>query len=78
MMNHIHLTDYFGGLDEEELSADVMFFLMRQLCEINEAKLLWQFPNQSCRVVSITPTDLGELDNFQITFWQKKWETNGS
>jgi hypothetical protein len=74
MMNHIHLTDYFMHNDGE-LSQDVVEFLLNQLCEIHEAKLMWQFPDRPCRVVCVKPDDPKELDNYQITFWQKKWET---
>lgn len=76
VMNHIHLTDYFMHVDEG-LSREVIDFLTQQLCEIHEAKLLWQFPDRPCRVIRITPDDPEELDNYQITFWQKKWEATG-
>ncbi|RWR09176.1 hypothetical protein [Paenirhodobacter populi] len=76
VMNHIHLTDYFLHHDDG-LSREVVAFLTRQLCEIHEAKLMWQFPDRPCRVISTTPDDPEELDNYQITFWQKKWEATG-
>lgn len=76
VMNHIHLTDYFLHHDEG-LSREVMDFLTRQLREIHEAKLMWQFPDRPCRVICTTPEDTEELDNYQITFWQRKWEATG-
>lgn len=74
VMNHIHLTDYFLHHDEG-ISIEVLEFLTRQLSEIYEAKLMWQFPDRPCRVVCTVPDDPEELDNYQITFWQKKWES---
>lgn len=73
VVNHLYLAD-FHMHDEKGLSADILLFLGNTLREVNEAKLQWQFPDRSFSVVFIIPEDLENFQDYQITFWQKKWE----
>lgn len=70
VMNHIHIADIqHGGC--EDISADKIIFIGRRLKEIYEAKLLWQFPNDSCAVELWEPEDKDDFQGYQLSFWQK-------
>lgn len=73
VLNHIHLADFHWN-DEETLSPDKLLFLGQTLQEIYEAKLRWQFPERTFSVEFIVPADPEDLQHYQLTFWQKKWE----
>ena len=73
VINHLHIADiqYHGC---EDISEDKIVFLGRIIKEIWEAKLKWQFPERPCEVEFSEPEDRSDLDQFQISFWQKKHE----
>jgi len=70
LMNHLHIADiqYYGCKDA---SKDKLLLLGNVLKEIYEAKLLWQFPDNPCRVEFYIPEDEDDLMEYQLSFWQK-------
>lgn len=74
VLNHLHLVDiqYAGCPD---CTPDKLLALGHVLKEIYEAKLVWQFPNQPCLVELIVPDDPNDLNEYQLTFWQKAHES---
>lgn len=72
-INHIHLADMHMH-DVQDISADKLLCLGNTLKEIYEAKLQWQFPDRAFTVIFIVPEDAEDFQDYQITFWQKKWE----
>jgi hypothetical protein len=73
VMNHLHIADIHVN-DQENLSEDKIVFLGKVLKEIYEAKLQSQFPDRPCVVEFYEPEDRKDLDQFQLSFWQKKHE----
>ena len=70
LMNHLHIADiqYYGCKDA---SKDKLLLLGNVLKEIYEARLLWQFPDNPCRVEFYIPEDEDDLMEYQLSFWQK-------
>jgi hypothetical protein len=68
-MNHIHL-DSLQYLGCPDVSADKLVVLGHALKDIYEAKLQRDFPDRPCRVEFFMPTDVDQLDAYQLTFWQ--------
>lgn len=73
LINHLHIIDIqcdgkVGATIEHVLRLGTV------LKEIYEAKLLWQFPDRPCEVVFYVPDDSDNLDEYQVSFWQKKWD----
>ena len=74
VLNHVHLSSiHYGGC--EDLSSDKLLWLGQVLLETYQAKLAWQFPDDPCEVDLYIPEDREDLWEYQITFWQKKWDT---
>jgi hypothetical protein len=75
VLNHLHLSSiHYGGC--EDLTSDKLVWLGRVLREIYQSKLAWQFPDDPCEVDLYMPDDREDLWEYQITFWQKKWDLN--
>jgi hypothetical protein len=69
-MNHLHLA----GIQHngcEDASKDKLLLLGDILKEIHQAKLLWQFPDNPCTVEFYIPDDNEDLEQYQLSFWQK-------
>lgn len=73
VLNHLHLADIQHG-NCEDISSDKLLHLGKVLEEIYAAKLAWQFPDSPCHVHLYVPEDREDLREYQITFWQKKWD----
>lgn len=73
VINHVHLSDIHMD-DDAGLTDDKMIFLGNKLKEIYEAKLSWQFPDRPCVVSFEVREEGGDMEEYQITFWQKAWE----
>jgi hypothetical protein len=74
-INHLHIHDiqHHGC---EDFSMDKAVLLGAKLREIYEARLLWQFPEKPCIVSFFEPENKDDLDQYQITFWQKIHEND--
>jgi len=71
VMNHIHIADL--QRDEcEDLAADKIIILGEKLKTIYEARLNYLFPNKPCIVEFYKPDDEDDLQDYQLSFWQKK------
>jgi hypothetical protein len=71
VINHLHIADiHHGGC--EDISIDKILLLGNTLKELYEAKLAYKFPNKPCIVEFYIPEDESLLDDYQISFWQKK------
>jgi hypothetical protein len=71
VLNHLHIVDIHcevGATIEHCLKLGVT------LQEIYSAKLAWQFPDRPCEVEFYIPDDQDDLVQYQISFWQKKWD----
>lgn len=70
LMNHLHIADiqYYGCGDA---SKDKLLLLGKILKEIYQAKLQWLWPDRPCTVEFYVPEDEGELNEYQISFWQE-------
>ncbi|MFM9905643.1 MAG: hypothetical protein ACKVQJ_13855 [Pyrinomonadaceae bacterium] len=77
VMNHLHLFDiqHVGCAD---LSADKVVLLGETLTSIYKAKLAYQYPNRPCQVNFHQPEDIENLEEFEISFWQVKHESDDS
>lgn len=73
VMNHLHLVDIHIS-NEVEPSVGHLIRLGTVLKEIYQAKLAWQFPARPCEVEFFIPDDPADLTEYQLTFWQKKWD----
>jgi hypothetical protein len=73
VLNHQHLESMHHFFCEDA-SADKLLHLARVLKEAYTAKLLWEFPDSPCTVDVVIPKDEDELDEYQISFWQRKWD----
>jgi hypothetical protein len=73
VLNHLHLLDIHAH-DEVCATPDRLLALGNILKNIYAAKLLWQFPDRPCEVVFYIPENQGDLLEYQISFWQKKWD----
>jgi hypothetical protein len=69
MMNHRHILDELGPPIENP-TRDMVLAIGRLLKETWDAKLRRDFPDRKF-VVSF-PEDDGELDEYEITFWQER------
>ncbi len=75
VLNHFHLVDlqYRGCPDA---SPDKLIFLGEALKEVYETRLQYYFPDKPCIVEFYRPDDPDDLDEYQISFWQKKHDPN--
>lgn len=72
-INHIHIADlHYRGC--EDLSIDKIILLGHALKEIYEARLHYLFPNKPCSVEFYQPENPDMLEEYQLSFWQKKHE----
>ena len=74
VMNHLHIFDiqHYGCKD---LSKDKVILLGSKLKEIYEARLQLKFPEKPCVVSFYQPKNADELEEYELTFWQKAHET---
>ncbi len=70
VMNHVHL-DSIQHLGCKDISKDKLSLLGKVLKEIYEAKLKWKFPARPCVVEFRVPADENNLQDYQLSFWQK-------
>lgn len=70
VINHVHISDIH--LADENISVDKVVMLGEVMAEIYTAKLKWQFPDKPCIVEFIKPEDPEDLQEYQLSFWQKK------
>lgn len=70
VMNHLHILDIQHGACGDA-SRDKVIALGNVLKEIYEAKLQWQFPDRPCTVEFFIREDPDDLDEYQLSFWQK-------
>jgi hypothetical protein len=73
VLNHLHLSEIHED-KEGEATAKHLLWLGKTLTEIYTAKLKWQFPDRPCEVEFYIPDDPDDLIEYQVSFWQKKWE----
>ncbi len=73
VMNHLHIVDIHCD-NGVPATIDHLVRLGTVLKEIYEAKLSWQFPDRPCEVEFYIPDDPENLVEYQISFWQKKWD----
>lgn len=73
VMNHIHL-DGIQYLGCEDISIDKLTLLGNVLKEIHQAKLKWLFPTKECKVELYIPENKEDFTNYQLSFWQAKYE----
>ncbi len=73
VINRLYIADthHYGC---EDISIDKILVLGNTLKELYEAKLKYQFPNKPCIVEFYIPKDKNQLDDYQISFWQKKYD----
>ena len=73
VVNHLHIADlHHNGC--EDLTVDKVIFLGNVLKEIYEARLQYLFPDKPCNVEFYQPEDNALVDEYQLSFWQKKHE----
>ncbi len=72
-INHLHIAD-IQHTECEDISADKLILLGTLLKDIYESKLAHQFPGKPCIVEFYQPDNRQELEDYQLTFWQKKHE----
>lgn len=71
VINHLHIADLqYDGC--EDSSVDKIVVVGKSLKEIYEAKLNYLFPSRPCVVEFYQPGDPGDLQDYQLSFWQKK------
>lgn len=70
VMNHRHITD-LQYVNSPDLARDKVILLGNMLKEMYEAKLAYQFPDRPCEVRFYGPGTDAELDEYEVTFWQK-------
>jgi hypothetical protein len=73
VLNHLHLADIHLN-DDSPAAADRLLFLGRTLRDVYAAKLAWEFPDRPCEVKLYIPEVLDDLWEYQVSFWQKKWD----
>jgi hypothetical protein len=76
VMTHLH-PDSLQYLGCEDISADKLVFLGERHKAIHEARLALLFPDRPCTVDFHVPENAADLDEYQLTFWQKKHELRG-
>jgi len=73
VMNHLHIADlHYSGC--EDLTADKILILGEKLKAIYEARLAHLFPDKPCIVEFYKPEDEQDIEDYQLSFWQKKHE----
>jgi hypothetical protein len=77
VMNHLHIAD-IQHLGCKDLTKDKIIRLGNVLKEIYDAKLKHQFPDSPCTVSFHNPEDQEDLMGYEISFWQKQYETNNN
>ena len=73
VLNHFHLCDLHAH-NKIEVTADQLLHLGNTLKEIYTVKLRHEFPERPCVVEFFIPTDPDDLVEYQISFWQAKWD----
>lgn len=73
VLNHIHIADLHCRA-EPPVSVQHCLILGNTLKEIYAAKLAVEFPDRPCEVEFYIPEDADDLQEYQVSFWQKKWE----
>ncbi len=77
VVNHVHIADlHYHECDD--LTVDKVVVLGEALKEIYEARLRFQFPDKPCTVEFFKPDDPSDVEEYQISFWQKKHEINSA
>jgi hypothetical protein len=71
VLNHIHIADLHSR-GCEDLTADKLVVLGECLRKIYEARLNYLFPEKPCTVEFYKPEDPNDLEQYQLSFWQKK------
>jgi len=71
VINHLHLAD-IQHFDCADLSADKLIFLGQALKTTYEARLSFLFPYKPCIVKFYQPEDPEALEDYELSFWQKK------
>lgn len=71
VMNHLHIADIHAG-DAEALTDDKAIVLGRALRDIHAAKLAYDFPQAPCIVELTEFQPGGDLQNYQLSFWQAR------
>lgn len=71
VMNHLHIVDIHVG-ETEDRTEDKVVLLGRTLKAIYEAKLAMEFPHSPCIVEFYEPERGGDLDDYQLSFWQAR------
>lgn len=77
VMNHLHIADIHCR-DESELTEDKVVVLGRALKEMYSAKLAHEFPHSPCIVDFYEPEPGGDLDDYQLSFWQARHEPSSA
>ncbi|MGY0652986.1 hypothetical protein ACW7GZ_14220 [Luteimonas sp. A537] len=72
-MNHLHISDIHYN-DNEHLVEDKVILLGEALEEIYRAKLALQFPSSLCKVEFYRSAPGGNIEDYEISFWQLKHE----
>ena len=73
VLNHLHIMDIHCD-NEVDVTIEHCVKLGNTLQEIYSAKLAWQFPDRPCEVKFYIPDDQDDLVQYQISFWQKRWD----
>lgn len=74
VMNHLHISDiHHAGC--EDLTLDKAILVGETLASIYRVKLAHDFPDRPCKVDFYQPDDPENLDEFEISFWQVKHES---
>lgn len=73
-INHIHLMDLFPACDEKPTREQILY-LGRTLKDMWKLKLNRDFPKRDF-IVSFPEDYTEDLFEYEITFWQKRNETN--
>jgi hypothetical protein len=71
VINHLHLAD-IQHRDCADLTSDKLIFLGNALKTTYESRLHFLFPDRPCVVKFYQPDDPQLLDDYEISFWQKK------
>jgi hypothetical protein len=71
VVNHLHLFDIqHSGC--EDVTADKLIFLGNALKITYESRLQFLFPHRPCVVKFYEPENREALEEYQLSFWQKK------
>jgi hypothetical protein len=73
-LNHCHIQDLFAYYfdPEKDGSRELVRYVGRQLRELWQAKLNYQFPNRKITVEFNDSDDVEKVIDYQITFYQQR------